>query len=229
MALSTIGPAQPHPPGRRSAGADDDPALRAAERLVDALAARSYRRIYDVLAPDVHFRYLVPRGPAELDGAADTAAKFHAWFGDADATEREAVEANRVADRTSLRYRLRVRKPDGWAVIEQQLYLDVDAEGRLARIDLLCSGFRPVGDRVADPAPRIHAFDAGSLGCADGLAEEFRRRINAIPVGDVLAVTAGDPAAKEDLPPLARMLGHTVLSAEPTGDGRITFTVERGR
>lgn len=229
MTLDTVRAARPHPPGRRADGIDDDPATRAAGRLVDALVARSYRRIYSVLAPDVRFRYLVPRGPAELDGAADTAAKFHAWFGDAHAIEREAVEADRVADRTSLRYRLRVRKPDGWTVIEQQAYLDVDANGRLARIDLLCSGFRPAGDRVAGDSPRVHAFDAGSLGCADGLAEEFRWRIGAIPVGDALAVTARDPAAKEDLPPLARMLGHTVLSAESTGDGRITFTVERGR
>ena len=74
-----------------------------------------------------------------------------------------------------------------------------------------------------------HRFDAGNLGCADGLASEFRRRIGAIPVGDVLVVTARDPAAKEDLPPLARMMGHAVLSIESPGDGRLLFTVERRR
>ncbi|MCA1834542.1 MAG: sulfurtransferase TusA family protein [Actinomycetota bacterium] len=74
-----------------------------------------------------------------------------------------------------------------------------------------------------------HEFDAGGMGCADGLAGEFRRRMQAIPVGDVLVVTTHDPAAKEDLPPLARMMGHVVRSIEDPGDGRLLVTVERGR
>jgi TusA-related sulfurtransferase len=75
----------------------------------------------------------------------------------------------------------------------------------------------------------MHRFDAGTLGCADGLAQEFRRRVLAIPVGDLLLVQTSDPAAKEDLPPLARMMGHTVRSVEPSEDGRLLITVERGR
>ena len=74
-----------------------------------------------------------------------------------------------------------------------------------------------------------HRFDAGSLSCADGLAREFRRQILGIPRGDVLVVTAHDPAAKADLPPLARMMGHEVRSIETPGDGRLLMTVERGR
>jgi TusA-related sulfurtransferase len=76
---------------------------------------------------------------------------------------------------------------------------------------------------------RTHRFDAGTMGCADGLAREFRRRILAIPLGDVIEVETTDPAAKEDLPPLARMMGHTVRSTESTGDGRLLISVERGR
>jgi TusA-related sulfurtransferase len=75
----------------------------------------------------------------------------------------------------------------------------------------------------------IHHFDAGDLGCADGLAGEFRRRIQQIPVGEVLEVSTRDPAAKEDLPPLARMMGHVVRSIEASGDGRLMVKVERGR
>ena len=74
-----------------------------------------------------------------------------------------------------------------------------------------------------------YEFDAGDLGCADGLAGEFRRRMQQIPVGDVLVVGTRDPAAKEDLPPLARMMGHVVRSIEAPGDGRLLVTVERGR
>lgn len=75
----------------------------------------------------------------------------------------------------------------------------------------------------------VHTFDAGDLSCATGLAGEFRRQILRIPLGEELLVTTGDPAAKEDLPPLARMMGHTVRSVEPSDDGRLLISVERGR
>ena len=78
-------------------------------------------------------------------------------------------------------------------------------------------------------AVRVHTFDAGDLSCATGLAGEFRRQILAIPLGDVLSVETVDPAAKEDLPPLARMMGHKVLSVEPSEGGRLQISVERGR
>lgn len=74
-----------------------------------------------------------------------------------------------------------------------------------------------------------HTFDAGDLSCATGLAGEFRRQMQRIPLGDELLVTTGDPSAKEDLPPLARMMGHTVRSVEPSDDGRLLISVERGR
>jgi arsenite methyltransferase len=73
----------------------------------------------------------------------------------------------------------------------------------------------------------IHHFDAGNMGCASGLAEEFRRRLEEIATGDRLEVVARDPAAKEDLPSLARMLGHEVNSVKPHSDGGIVITVER--
>jgi TusA-related sulfurtransferase len=76
---------------------------------------------------------------------------------------------------------------------------------------------------------RVHTFDAGDLSCATGLAAEFRRQILAIPVGDMLKVETIDPAAKEDLPSLARLMGHTVRSVESPGDGRLLITMERGR
>ena len=74
-----------------------------------------------------------------------------------------------------------------------------------------------------------HTFDAGDLSCATGLAAEFRRQIQSIPLGDDLLVTTSDPSAKEDLPPLARMMGHTVRSIEPADNGSLVIDVERGR
>jgi TusA-related sulfurtransferase len=206
-----------------------DPAHAAADRLIGAIAARDYGRIFALLARDARFRYMIPSGPGQVAGAADVAAKYFEWFGDVDALEVQEVFVRQVSDRTSARYRFLLREGPHWELVEQQAYLDVDADGCIAAIDLLCSGFRPTDGPGGASSTGTHEFDAGTMSCADGLASEFRRRIGAIPVGDVLAVTARDPAAKEDLPPLARLMGHTVRSVETPGDGRLVITVERGR
>lgn len=218
-------------PSTQWGGDDDgaDPARQAADRLVRAVAARDYGRLFDALARDARFRYLIPDGPGQVTGAADVTAKYFEWFGDVDALDIEEVLVHRVSDRTSARYRFRLREGPSREIVEQQAFVDVDTDGRIAGIDLVCSGFRPAGDAAGENPTGIHEFDAGTMSCADGLAPEFRRRIAAIPVGDILAVTARDPAAKEDLPPLARLMGHTVRSVEAPGDGRLVITVERGR
>jgi len=206
-----------------------DPARDAAERLVGAIAARDYTRLFGVLAHDARLRYMIPSGPGQVTGAADVAARYFEWFGDVVELDVQEVLVQRVSDRTSVRYQFLFRKDRDWKVVEQQAYLDVDADGRVSAIDLLCSGFRPAEGRTGTSATGTHEFDAGTMSCGDGLASEFRRRIGAIPVGDVLTVTARDPAAKEDLPPLARLMGHTVRSVEAPDDGRLVITVEKGR
>ena len=207
-----------------------DVPMAAAEGLARAIAARGYVEMFSALSSHARLRYLIPPGPGQTEGAAEVAAKFLEWFGDADELRIESILAEPLADRTSLRYRFSLHEKDGWKEVEQQQYVDVDEDGTISAIDLLCSGFRPVGDPdTTGGSKRMHRFDAGSLGCADGLAQEFRRRVLAIPVGDVLLVETSDPAAKEDLPPLARMMGHTVRTVEPSDDGRLLITVERGR
>jgi len=206
-----------------------DQGREAAKRLVDALAAQDYRGLFGVLTHDARFRYLIPSGPKEVVGAAEVASKYFDWFGDADALEIEEVLVHRVSDRTSARYRFLVHEQQGWEVVEQQAYLDVNADGQIESIDLVCSGFLFVAERPGESPAQKHEFDAGTMGCSDGLAPEFRRRIGAIPVGDLLVVTVHDPAAKEDLPALARLMGHSVRSIETGGDGRLAITVEKAR
>jgi TusA-related sulfurtransferase len=169
---------------------------------------------------------LVPSGLMTESDADAAIGRFTGWFGDADAFEVEASSSGVVEGRQAIIYRFRLHDADGWQVIEQHLMLDVGADGQIAGIDLLCSGFRSLAVRES---ARMHRFDAGDLGCADGFAGEFRRHMQQIPVGHVLVVSTRDPAAKEDLPPLARMMGHVVRSIEASGDGRLVVSVERGR
>lgn len=74
-----------------------------------------------------------------------------------------------------------------------------------------------------------HRYDSGDLGCGSGLPQEFRRQVSAIRVGHVLEVVTRDPSAKEDLPALARLLGHEVLSVGTSADGSSLIVVKRGR
>jgi TusA-related sulfurtransferase len=206
----------------------EDSLQKAGEALVSALADRDFERLHAVIADDVRFRLLVPKGPQAHSGAAETFETFADWYGDADELRLEASSVETVGGRLMVMYRFRLHDAEGWQVIEQHLVADTAPDGRLEKIDLLCSGFLPVIE-PGEESSGTHPFDAGDLGCADGLASEFKRRIGAIPVGDVLVVTARDPAAKEDLPPLARMMGHEVRSIETPDDGRLLMAVERRR
>ncbi len=194
--------------------------------FLDALTKREFAAARALLADDVRFRMLVPSGLMTEWDADATIGRLRGWFGDADSFEVEASSSGEVEGRAAITYRVRLHDADGWQVIEQHLMLDVGADARIAGIDLLCSGFRSI---AVSEAASVHHFDAGDLGCADGFAGEFRRRMQQIPVGHVLVVSARDPAAKEDLPPLARMMGHVVRSIEAPGDGRLLVSVERGR
>jgi TusA-related sulfurtransferase len=194
--------------------------------FLDALAARQFTAARSLLADPVRFRMLLPSGFKTEADADATIGRFIGWFADADPVEVEASSAEEVEGRTAVTYRFRLHNADGWQVIEQHLMIDVDTDGHVEAIDLLCSGFRSI---AVDEPDRVHRFDAGNLGCADGLAGEFRRHMQQIPVGHVLVVSTCDPAAKEDLPPLARMMGHVVRSIEAPGDGRLLVSVERGR
>jgi TusA-related sulfurtransferase len=72
-------------------------------------------------------------------------------------------------------------------------------------------------------------YDAGTMGCGEGLHREFRRQMQALEVGDIMEFLVRDPSAKEDLPPLARMMGFRIRSQEMGDDGVMSLVVERAR
>ena len=109
-----------------------------------ALARRESPTIEDCLHPEARFRALIPPGVREAETAQQATAYLRRWFGDADHHELVAGRATTVGDRLHVAYRLRLPDADGWQVVEQQAYCDVQ-DGKITRMDLLCSGFRPCG------------------------------------------------------------------------------------
>ena len=87
----------------------------------------------------------------------------------------------------------------------------------------------PSSPGAADAAESVPHFDAEDRGCGDGLAAELRRRIEGVEVGEQLRVTVRDASAKVDIPSVARLLGHRVVSEEPLTDGRLVMLLERGK
>jgi TusA-related sulfurtransferase len=195
------------------------------ELFLDRLAARDFEGLAASLAPAARLRTLVPAGSREYRGRARAVGRFVDWFDDATRFELVAPQIAPAADRWLVAFRIDLDMEGGRYLVEQHLFCDLGVEG-IDRIDLLCSGFLPI---LVPGAAGVHRYDAGTLGCADGLAGWFRARLGQIPVGDALVVIARDPAAREDLPSLARLLGHDVVSATTNDDGHLEMTVKRGR
>jgi TusA-related sulfurtransferase len=212
---------------RRVPTAEADLALVAggatSHKFLELLAARDFERLVAYLASDAHARFLLPHGLEEYDGRDAIVARIRSWFGSASVFDLAASTEDQVGMRHRISWRFNVVRDGSRQVIEQVVYLDLGPQG-IERIDLLCSGFLAEPGVAAGP---MHVFDAGDMGCADGLAQEFRRQITKVSIGESLEVVVSDPAAKEDLPSLARLLGQRITSTEAHDDGRLTITVER--
>jgi TusA-related sulfurtransferase len=193
-------------------------------KFLELLAARDFERLAATLASDAHARLLLPYGLEEDEGRDAIVRRIESWFGSASVFDLTSSTEEAVGLRHRLSWRFSVVRDGGSReVIEQLVYLDLGPHG-IEQIDLLCSGFQTEPGVAAGP---MQVFDAGEMGCADGLAQEFRRQIAKVPIGGSLEVVVSDPAAKGDLPSLARLLGQRVTSTEAHDDGRLTFTVER--
>jgi len=194
--------------------------MKSIEPFVKVLAARDFDQLAAMFAENARGRLLLPYGLEEVAGRDAIVGHFKRWFGSASRFDLVTSNEDVVGSRHRISWRFKVERESRAEVIEQLVYLNLGAEG-IQQIDLLCSGFQQDAPSV------VSLFDAGSMGCADGLAQEFRQRITEVPVGALLEVVVRDPAAKEDLPSLARLLGQQVRSIDSTADGRQIITVER--
>ena len=96
----------------------------------------------------MRLRALLPGGPIEAHGREDVAACFAGWFADFDTVQLVESAGEAVADRLLIHYRLHVTQgATRWVCTQTAVCKVVD--GRLAVIDLLCSGFREMSDERA--------------------------------------------------------------------------------
>jgi hypothetical protein len=94
-------------------------------------------------------RALLPAGLREWTGAQAIADRFARWFGQTEEFQLVDVAVGQVGGRLHLHWRLRLRAErlgPGWFTVEQQVYADTGQDGRIARLDLLCTGYLPEAD-----------------------------------------------------------------------------------
>jgi hypothetical protein len=113
--------------------------------FAQALAAKDFDRIRDLLHPEIEFRALTPKRFWEAsDPAAVISGVLRVWFEDSDEIEAlEKLESDSFADRERVGYRFSVNNPEGRFLIEQQAYLS-PRDGKIGWMRVLCSGYRPV-------------------------------------------------------------------------------------
>jgi hypothetical protein len=115
-------------------------------QFISALAARDLDRIAELLDPDVWFRIVLPREIVEHRDASGVLARFRDWYVTPVEAELVAADHHTMAGREYLSYRFRLRpawEPDRWHLIEQSGYVRV-RDGRIRRLDLVCTGFHPI-------------------------------------------------------------------------------------
>ena len=113
--------------------------------IADAVARRDPQRLSPLLTGTVRLRALLPGGPVEAYGSENVAACFHAMFADFDTVEVVESAGEPIADRLLIHYRLRVGQATTRWVCTQTAVCKV-VDGRVAVVDLLCSGFREISD-----------------------------------------------------------------------------------
>jgi hypothetical protein len=114
-----------------------------ATSIASAVAGRDSAGLAAAVTDTVRLRALLPGGPIEEHGRDAVVARFSGWFADMDTVEVVESAGEAVADRLLIHYRLDLaRRSTRWACTQTSMCKVND--GRLATIDLLCSGFREI-------------------------------------------------------------------------------------
>jgi hypothetical protein len=115
-------------------------------QFAQAVAGKDSSTLLELLDPDVNFEGLTPGGSCGATSAQTLVEGIllGGWFGDGIRIDAlEDVQTGAVVDRGRVSYRLRLTKPDGTFLVEQQAYFAIEND-RINWLRILCSGFRAI-------------------------------------------------------------------------------------
>jgi hypothetical protein len=118
---------------------------RVLQELPLAIAARDFDRVERCFRPDIRLRALTPSGVRDADSSRVAREIFADWFANANPLRLVESTVDSVHGRPRLRYRMTGFEDGRAFVVEQIAYCDL-IDNSVDGIDLVCSGFRTLGD-----------------------------------------------------------------------------------
>jgi hypothetical protein len=112
-----------------------------ASSIADAVATRDLARLGTHLSENVAIRALLPGGVVQERGRDGVLGLFGGWFGEFGSVVLDDVGGEVVGDKILVHYKL-VFDPEATRRVLTQTIVCTLAEGKVERMDLLCSGFR---------------------------------------------------------------------------------------
>jgi len=114
-----------------------------ATAIAAAVADRDSAGLAAAVTDTVRLRALLPGGPIEEHGRDAVVARFGRWFADMDTVDLAEAAGEQLPGRLLIHYRLDLaRRGTRWTCTQTSICKIVG--GRLATINLLCSGFREI-------------------------------------------------------------------------------------
>lgn len=113
-----------------------------AEDFGAAVAARDHNCLGILLDDEVRLRALLPAQIVEDQGREAVLARYVDWFGGYARVELVHAAGDTVGDRELIHYTVVADHETGPHVVAQTLMCGV-YDGRIGKIDLVCSGWRP--------------------------------------------------------------------------------------
>jgi TusA-related sulfurtransferase len=196
------------------------------DQFLRALAERDFSTLASCFDENARFRALVPSGLREATGGSGATSYFQLWFGSANRLDLLEGRVEAMADRQHMTWRFRVYREAGTQMIEQQAYTTV-RNGRIAEIDLLCSGFRleqlpaqPVHqDRDGAPFEVAAVLEGGEASCAT-LTPMIRAKLRELGSGQVLEIDTSEPSAEGDIVSWSNLTGNPLVAMREDGAQR---------
>ena len=118
--------------------------LMVAATLLTRLANAEFDELGELFEPELNALAMLPAGVFEWPDPGTIRAVFNQWFGDVDHYEIVDFAVGLVGPRMHARWRVSVaggHLGDGWYVVDQQIYADTTAAGRIRSMSFMCSGF----------------------------------------------------------------------------------------
>ncbi len=143
-----------------------------ADAMIAAICRRDFAAMGRLLTPDVRMRAVLPSRYLEAVGG-EVVDWFTRWFGRLERFEVIDAGSYDIAGRARVQWHFHVAphpvtRAPGWHEIEQVAFCET-AAGSICRIDLLCSGYRPLPPVCihSDALPKMgRPPDAGAAGSA---------------------------------------------------------------